>query len=245
MSMSGGLTPDGRRLLDEEWVRAATSDQVKIESAPRYGYSFWLRDRGFACTGTNGQIVRVVLRAGLCVCGTRRREVDYNSLLAEFLIYENPDKTVFFIFAAAAPAIGLRLFVRYVTCRKHGWKCARLQIRPGQACHIVYISRPRRRRREKLPLLLYLYGAGHRGDDNTTQVYFEPGISLARAAVGIQKLHTRRTTMSRRNAVGGHSMGGRLIQFDSVPMSRSLGATYELLPLAYQKRACRLRPDIS
>lgn len=69
---------------------------------------------------------------------------------------------------------------------------------------------------EKLPLLLYLHGAGHRGDDNTTQVYFEPGI-LARAAVGIQKLHTRRTTMSRRNAVGGHSMGGRLIQFGQCP----------------------------
>ncbi|MGI6202739.1 MAG: serine hydrolase domain-containing protein [Eubacteriales bacterium] len=82
--MSGGLTPDGRRLLDEEWVRAATSDQVKIESAPRYGYSFWLRDRGFACTGTNGQIVRVVPERDFVFAAHGAGEVDYNSLLAEF-----------------------------------------------------------------------------------------------------------------------------------------------------------------
>jgi predicted peptidase len=29
---------------------------------------------------------------------------------------------------------------------------------------------------DKLPLLLYLHGSGHRGTDNTVQVYFEPGI---------------------------------------------------------------------
>jgi len=81
--MSGGLAPDGQRLLDEEWVRMATSDQVKLEGAPIYGYSFWLREHGFDCTGTRGQIIRVVPSRGFIFAAHGAGEVNYNELLAD------------------------------------------------------------------------------------------------------------------------------------------------------------------
>lgn len=82
---------------------------------------------------------------------------------------------------------------------------------------------------EKLPLLLYLHGAGHRGDDNTTQVYFEPGI-LSRVLRSEYKncilvapqCPDEMQWVDTPWEAGSYSL-------DSVPMSRSLGATYELL----------------
>lgn len=82
--MSGGLGFDGKRLLSEEWVHEATTDQVKLADAPRYGYSFWLGDNCFSCNGANGQIIRVVPERDLIFAAHGAGDIDYNSLLSEF-----------------------------------------------------------------------------------------------------------------------------------------------------------------
>lgn len=81
--MSGGLGLDGRRLLSEEWVRMALTDQVGLKDAPRYGYGFWLGDVGrFTCSGTRGQTIRVFPRHDLIFAAHAAGEPDYDSLLA-------------------------------------------------------------------------------------------------------------------------------------------------------------------
>jgi Beta-lactamase class C and other penicillin binding proteins len=82
--MTGGLDFKGQRLLSEEWVRSALTNQVEIEGAPRYGYSFGIDESGFTCSGSGGQILRVIPERKFIFAAHAAGEPDYGALLREY-----------------------------------------------------------------------------------------------------------------------------------------------------------------
>lgn len=82
---------------------------------------------------------------------------------------------------------------------------------------------------EKLPLLLYLHGAGHRGSDNALHVYFEPGI-LARV---LSSEYKRCILVAPQCPEGARWVDtpweAGSYSIEDVPESKQLCAVYELI----------------
>ncbi len=83
---------DGRQVVSEKWVQAATSDHMAVGDNPkvRYGYQWWVRPsmNGYAATGRGGQMIAVIPDKDLVVVFTANgvdHEVEYK-LIEEYLL---------------------------------------------------------------------------------------------------------------------------------------------------------------
>jgi CubicO group peptidase (beta-lactamase class C family) len=69
---------EGRQVVPEDWLAAATVEQVRTDDARPYGYYWWIARQGFTATGHGGQYIYVMPDLDLVVVITS--EPDTNDL---------------------------------------------------------------------------------------------------------------------------------------------------------------------